>query len=168
ADFIPLANMTGLVEFAGIHKRRGRTYVTPQYWVLYLYSKYAGDTVVESATRVGSYDVHKGQVFAPEIPDVPFLDVLATVSSERGDIALFVVNRDPKRSQLCRIHISGFKSAANVRILRLAAPSLLTFNSEEHPDAVRPIESRSVMAGDGLEHAFPAGSVSVLLFSERR
>ncbi|HSU61828.1 MAG TPA: alpha-L-arabinofuranosidase C-terminal domain-containing protein [Bryobacteraceae bacterium] len=168
ADFIPLANMTGLVEFAGIHKRRGRPYVTPQYWVLYLYAKYAGEKVIESTTRVASYDVHKGQVFAPEIPNVPFLDVLATMNLENGRIALFVVNRNPKVSQLCHIHIGGFKSAPNVRILSLAAPSLLTFNSEEHPDAVRPVESQSVMASDGLEHAFPAGSLSVLLFSERR
>ena len=31
-----MANMTGLVEFGGVYKRRGRTYVTPQYWDLYL------------------------------------------------------------------------------------------------------------------------------------
>ncbi|MGI9074634.1 MAG: alpha-L-arabinofuranosidase C-terminal domain-containing protein [Bryobacteraceae bacterium] len=168
ADLIPLANMTGLVEFAGIHKRRGRTFVTPQYWVLYLYSKYAGDTILESETRVASYAVHNGQVFAPEIPDVPFLDVLATIKSDSGEIALFVVNRNPANPQLCGIHLGGFRARQNVTIFTLAAPSLLSRNDEEHPDAVRPIVSHAVMTAEGLHHTFPAGSVSVLVYSERR
>lgn len=168
ADFIPLANMTGLVEFAGIHKRRGRTYVTPQYWVLYLYSKYAGDRAIDSETRVGTYEVHKGQVFAPEIPEVPFLDVLATVKSDGGEIALFVVNRNPRNSEPCDIHLSGFGAAQDVTILTLAAPSLLTRNDEEHREAVRPIESHAAMDGDRLQHTFPAASVSVLVYSKRR
>jgi alpha-L-arabinofuranosidase len=168
ADFIPLANMTGLMEFAGIHKRRGRTYVTPQYWILYLYSKYAGDAALNSETRVGTYEVHKGQVFAPEISAVPFLDVLATVKSDIGDIVLFVVNRNPKESQVCDIHLRDFTASQNVNIFNLAAPSLLSRNDEEHPGTVHPTESHAEMDGDRLRHTFPPVSLSVLVFTKRR
>jgi hypothetical protein len=63
--------------------------------VLSLYSNYAGDSVIETETRVKLYDVHGGHVFAPEIVDVPYLDTLGTIDSGQGNLSLFVVNRDP-------------------------------------------------------------------------
>ena len=164
ADFIPMANMTGLAEYAGIHKSRGRTFVTPQYWILYLYSKYAGDTLIQSETRVATYDVHGGQRFAPEILNVPYLDVLATMNSANGDVSLFVVNRNPQKPQAGEIHLGGFAAPPDVRVFTVGAASLLARNDEEHPDTVRPVESQMPMKGDTLQHIFPAGSVTVLLF----
>jgi alpha-N-arabinofuranosidase len=168
ADWIPVSNMTGLMEFGGIHKARGRTYVTPQYWALYLYSRYAGDTVIGTEARVAQYDVHGGQVFAPEIASVPYLDVLGTVDSKSGDVALFVVNRDTKSSQAASIRLSGFAPAGVVKVLTLAAPSLLDKNDEERPNTIRLAESNEVMRGQTLKSIFPAGSVTVCLFSVKR
>jgi alpha-L-arabinofuranosidase len=168
ADWIPISNMTGLMEFGGIHKTRGRTYVTPQYWALYLYSKYAGDTVIGTEARVAQYDVHGGQVFSPEIPGVPYLDVLGTVDSKTGDVTLFVVNRNVKSSQAASIRLSGLTAAGDVKVLTLAAPSLTDKNDEERPNAVRLAETREVMRGDTLKRTFPAGSVTVCLFASKR
>ena len=168
ADWIPIANMTGLVEFGGIYKRRGRTYVTPQYWDLYLYSKYAGDTVIGTETRAQQYDVHAGQSFAPEIPAVPYLDVLGTMNSASGDVSLFVVNRNPKSSQPASIRLSGLTPQRDVRVFTLAAASLLDNNNEEHQNTVRPVESHEVMEGSACQHVLPASSVTVFLFSARR
>jgi alpha-L-arabinofuranosidase len=168
ADWIPIANMTGLVEFGGIHKRRGRVYVTPQYWDLYLYSKYAGDTVIGTETRVRQYDVHAGQSFAPEIPAVPYLDVLGTANSKNGDVSLFVVNRSPKSSQPVSIHLSGFTPPKNVKVVTLASPSLVDTNDEEHQYTVRPVESHDLIEGTALRHALPAASVTVFSFSGSR
>jgi alpha-N-arabinofuranosidase len=168
ADWIPISNMTGLMEFGGIHKARGRTYVTPQYWAFYLYSRYAGDTVIGTETRVAQYDVHGGQVFAPEIPGVPYLDVLGTVDSKTGDVALFVVNRNARSAQAASIRMRGFAPAGVVTVLTLAAPSLVDKNDEERQNAVRPAESHEAMRGDTLNRAFPAGSVTVCLFPAKR
>ena len=167
ADWIPIANMTGLVEFGGIYKRRGRAFVTPQYWTLYLYSKYAGDTVIGTETRVAQYDVHRGQSFAPEIPAVPYLDVLATLDSARGDIILFVVNRNPRAAQPASIRFSNFKPGPSIKIWTLWAHSLGDRNDEEHLNAVRPVESHVTMRGTILDHTFPAGSVTAISFSAR-
>ena len=43
--------------------------------------------------------------------------------------------------------------------------SLIDKNDEEHPDAVRPVESHVMMNGTALQHVFPATSVTVILFS---
>jgi alpha-N-arabinofuranosidase len=168
ADSIPIANMTGLMEFGGIHKTRGRIYVTPQYWALYLYSRYAGETVIGTETRVTQYDVHGGQLFAPEIPSVPYLDVLGTVDSKTGGVALFVVNRNAKSSEAASIRLTGLASVEDVKILTLAAPSLLDKNDEERQNSVRPAESHEVLRSGTLKHVFPAGSVTVCLFSGKR
>ena len=167
SDFIPMANMTGLVEFAGIHNRRGRTFVTPQYWTLFLYSKYAGDLVVESVTSAPQYDVHKGQVFAPEIPAVPFLDVLATRDSRNGNLTIFVVNRHPTASMPCEIQVDGFgfSSSPAAKIITLSGTSLHDHNDEEHQNTVRPIESRAKAVNGLIRQILPAGSLSVFVFS---
>jgi alpha-N-arabinofuranosidase len=165
ADWIPIANMTGLMEFGGIHKRHGRTYVTPQFWSLYLFSKYAGDTVIGTETRVGQYDVHGGVPFAPEIPGVPYLDVLGTVGAASGDVSLFVVNRNPKEPQPASIRLKGFRAKSSVHVFTLAAPSLLARNDEEHQAAVQPVESRETLEGDTLRHTLPAASLTLFLFS---
>jgi alpha-N-arabinofuranosidase len=163
ADWIPMANMTGLVEFGGIYKRRGRTFVTPQYWTLYLYSRYGRDTVIGTETRAPQYDVHRGQSFAPEIPGVPYLDVLGTVDSARGDVTLFVVNRNPRDAQPASIKLTDFTPAPDVKIWTLSAHSLLDKNDEEHQDTVRPVESRVTMRGMALHRVFPAGSITAIL-----
>jgi alpha-N-arabinofuranosidase len=168
ADWIPMANMTGLVEFAGIYKRRGRPYVTPQYWALLLYAKYAGDTVIGTETQVAQYDVHGGQPFAPEITGVPLLDVLGTVNSSTGDVVLFVVNRNLKASQATSIHLNDFTAAGDVKVVTLGAASLLDKNDEEHQNAVRPLESHAHVQDATLHHVFPPGSVTVFLFSRAK
>ena len=95
---------------------------------------------------------------------MPYLDVLGTVESKTGEVALFVVNRNPKSSQAASIRLSGFSPARDVKVLTLAAPSLLDKNDEERPNAVRPAESHEVLRGNTLQRVFPAGSVTVCLF----
>jgi len=164
ANWIPIANMTGLMEFGGIHKKYGRTWVTPQYWVLNLYSKYAGDTVVATHTRSAQYDVHGGQVFAPEITGVPFLDVLGTVNRGTGDLSLFVVNRNMRSSQPASISLNGISPPAKIPIWMLVAQSLMDKNDENQQDLIHPVESNALMRGRVLEYVFPPCSVTVILF----
>ena len=56
-------------------------------------------------TRAAQYNVQGGVAFAPGIPGVPYLDVLGTMSAATGNIALFVVNRNPKAAQPASIRI---------------------------------------------------------------
>lgn len=52
ANFVPLSDMTGLIEFGSIHKKMGKVYVAPRYWAFWLYSHYAGDIPVTTQTTV--------------------------------------------------------------------------------------------------------------------
>jgi alpha-N-arabinofuranosidase len=165
ADFVPISDMTGLLEFGGIHKQRGRVYLTPQCWAFSLYSNYAGDTLLRSQTEVRTYNVHQGVRRAPEISDVPYLDVLATRHSASGDIVLFVVNRDGINAIPASIRFKDFLPAATVQVRTLNAPAISTQNDEEHPDRVRPVSSTVTFSGAELHYAFPAHSVSLLTFA---
>jgi alpha-N-arabinofuranosidase len=167
ADFVPISDMTGLIEFGGIHKQRGRVYLTPQCWAFSLYSNYAGDTLVASQTEVRTYNVHEGVRRAPEIPNVPYLDVLATRQSGSGDLVLFVVNRDGNNAIPTSIRFKDFTPAASVQVRTLNADAITTQNDEEHPDRVRPVSTTLPLSGAELHYAFPAHSVSVLTFAKR-
>jgi len=166
ADFVPISDMTGLLEFGGIHKQRGRVYLTPQCWAFSLYSNYAGDTLLASQTEVRTYNVHEGVRRAPEIPDVPYLDVLATRHSASGELVLFVVNRDGKNAIPASIRIKDFPPASTVRVRTLNADAITAQNDEEHPARVRPASSTLPLSGAELHYAFPAHSLSVLIFAK--
>lgn len=167
ADFVPVSDMTGLLEFAGIYKKRGRVFVTPQYWALSLYSNYAGDTPVQTRTEVSEYDVHGGVRRVPEISSVPWLDVLATTDSRRHDLTLFVVNRDWRKSIPATIVIKDFAPAPQATVRRLEADSILSKNDEEHPGAVQPVATTLGVAGDNLHCEFPKHSLTVITLAPR-
>jgi alpha-N-arabinofuranosidase len=164
SDFVPVSNMTGLLEFGGIYKRKGRVFVTPQYWAFSLYSNLAGDRLAETETTVREYDVHKGVRRCPEISSVPYLDVLATRNSENGDLVLFVVNRDWKDAIPTTVRIKGFMPAPVVQVKTLTSSGLLARNSEEAPDNVRPVNSTLTLSGPEFRYRFPAKSLTVFIF----
>jgi alpha-L-arabinofuranosidase len=167
ADTVPVSDMTGTVDLGGIHKQRGRVYLTPQCWAFSLYSNYAGDALVGSRTEVGTYDVHEGVRRAPEIPNVPYLDVLATRHSDTGEIALFVVNRDWNNAISTVIRFKDFTPAGAVHVRTLSADAITAQNDEEHPERMRPVLSTLTLSWTELHYAFPAHSLSVLSFATR-
>lgn len=165
ADFVPVSDMTGLLEFAGIYKKRGRVFVTPQYWAFWLYSNFAGDIPVQTRTDVSEYDVHGGERRVPEIPNVPDLDVLATTDSRGPALTLFVVNRDWRKSIPSTIRIEDFSVGSRATVRTLNGDSILTTNDEEHPNRVHPVETTLRLTGSNLQYEFPAHSVVAITFA---
>lgn len=167
SDFVPVSDMTGLLEFAGIYRRKGRVFVTPQYWAFSLYSNLAGDRLVETQTTVREYDVHGGIKRCPEIPNVPYLDVLATRNSQNGDLVLFVVNRDWKNPIPATVRLDDFTPAAAAQVETLTSDDLLARNDEENPNNVRPVHSTVALSGAGLHYRFPSKSLTVFTFRKK-
>jgi len=168
ADSVRLANMTGIIDFAGIQKKRSRVFLTPQAWAFSLYSNHAGDTPLVTRTSVRHYDVHEGQRRFPEIPDVPYLDVLATRDSKKGDLVVFVVNRDWKNAMAATVEIRDFAPAGEAMVHTLTGDSLLVRNDEENPERIRPVASQENVGSGSLRHTFPPASVTVLIFKPRQ
>ncbi|MCL5006431.1 MAG: hypothetical protein M1404_07825 [Acidobacteria bacterium] len=167
ADFVPISDMTGLIEFGGIQKKLGKVYVTPQYWAFWLYTHYAGDTPVSTRTTVREYDVQGGVQRIPDISNVPWLDVLATTDSRTHKLSLFVVNRNWRDALAAEIQLNDFPEAATADVTTLTSDSILTENNEFHPDRVHPV-STQISASSGLiDYKFPPRSLTVLIFSRR-
>src|SRR5205823_9121234 len=164
ADFVPVSDMTGLMEFGGIYKKRGRLFVTPQYEAFSLYSNYAGDTPVATRTEVSEYDVGAVLRRLPAMPNVPNLDVVATADSLRRDLTLFVVNRDWKHPIPAVVVLKGFAATDRATVRTLSADSILAENNEEHPAAVHPVTSSLSVSGDSLHYTFPEHSLTVISF----
>lgn len=162
ADFVPVSDMTGLMEFGGIQKRHGRVFETPQYWAFWLYSNFAGDTPVQTQTVAGEYDVKGGVRRVPDIPGVPWLDVLATRDSRTHALSLFVVNRNWRQGISAQLRITGFAAAPEATVRTLSSDSILTRNDEVHPRRVHPITTQMHARASGFAYAFPAHSLTVI------
>jgi len=166
ADFTPIANMTGLVEFGGIWQKRGQVYAVPAYWALRMYANADATVPVETRTTVEGYDIREGNNRIPEIPDVPYLDVVAALNDGGDRLTVFAVNRHLHRDIPARLEISGLSPAPQARVQTLAGTSIYQPNDELRPAAVQPVES-SVRVGPAFEYLFPRASVTVLELRER-
>ena len=67
ADIVPVSDMTGIIEFGGIWKKRGRVFGVPAYWVFRLYSQADVTRLVETQNNGQKYDVVQGSTRLPTI-----------------------------------------------------------------------------------------------------
>jgi alpha-N-arabinofuranosidase len=162
ADFTPIADMTGLVEFGGIWKKRGKVFGVPAYWAFRMYSTADATTPVEVRVAVDSYDVEQGNKRIPEIRAVPYLDVVAALNDARNRLTLFCVNRNAAAGIPAILKIAGFHANSQAEVETLTGPSPGVVNSEEHPDAIRPRRDTLEVPGGDLRYTFPPASVTVM------
>jgi alpha-L-arabinofuranosidase len=161
ADIVPISDMTGIIDFAGISKERGQVYGAPGYWVLRMYSN-AQPTrrlKVEDASPV--YSVAQGSTRLPEIHNVPWLEVEAAQGATPDKLVLFCVNRSLNRDLAARIDLEGFVPRGTALIQTLTAPSIYAENDAMRPNAVTPRTS-SIKSISPLEYTFPHASVVVI------
>ena len=162
ADIVPIADMTGIMEFGGIWKKRGRVFGTPAYWVFRMYSNTDAGRPVEARTQVERYDMEEGSVRLASIPDVPYLDVVAARNNAGDKLTLFSVNRHLTKDITARISIAGFAAAGEGSAQTLDASSLYDKNDEAHPGAVVPRESPVKVEGLKLDYNFRHASITVI------
>ena len=164
SDFTPIADMTGLVEFGGIWQKHGRVYGVPAYWAFRMYSTADAATLVQTRVQGEQYSVSQGVRRIPDIPSVPYLDVVAALNGTGSKLTLFCVNRSLDRQIRATLRLSGFV-AASARGQELTAAGLYSFNDDANPEAVTPKELHLNSAGGEFQHSFPARSVSVIELS---
>jgi len=162
ADIVPIADMTGIMEFGGIWKRRGGVFGAPSYWAFRMYSNANAVQVVEARTEVEKYDVEQGSIRLPSIPDVPYLDVVAARNEAGDKLTLFCVNRHLTRDITARISVAGFAPGPEGFEQTLFAASIYDKNDEAHPEAVIPRERSLQWEGAEPECTFRHESVTVI------
>jgi alpha-L-arabinofuranosidase len=168
ADFTPVSDMTGLIEFGGIWKKRGQVYGVPAYWAFRMYSTSSATRPVAVMARGETYDISEGSNRLPEIPKVPYLDVVAALDDGGTTLTVFVVNRHLTRDLTAEIHLDHFQPAARARQTELRGASIYEANDETDPESVMPVESAFAVSGPVLKKAFPPSSVSRIEFRRER
>lgn len=164
---VKIADMTGLMDFAGIWKRRGQVYASPAYYVFKLYSVVKGDTVLPVTSDSGTYDVTGGDPPLGQVRNIPYIDVVATRSSS-GIITLLCVNRSlnqdiPTRFDLGPLHMRGIVHAE-----RISAVSRYEQNDEVEPEHIVPVPINFPAPAAGLlTVTLPHESVTVIRINVR-
>jgi alpha-N-arabinofuranosidase len=161
-ESVPISDMTGIMEFAGIWKKRSQVFGTPSY---YAFKMYAGTDIakgVPAIAKSGTYSVEHGVNRLPQIASVPYLDVAAAISSDGKTLTLFCVNRSIATDIPTKIVLHDFAAAHDAKVAVLSSSSLADSNDEVSPDKVQPTESRETIGSEGWTHVFPHGSVTVI------
>jgi alpha-N-arabinofuranosidase len=162
SDVVSISDMTGILEFGGIWKKRQQVYGAPAYWVLRTYANAEPTLLLSVDSNAPTYNIAKGVMRLPEITDVPYLDIVAAESKDRSKVLLFCVNRHLTRALKAKIDVStlGIASGA-VKITTIASESILTENDEEDPQRVAPVTHTRQLTGD-LDYTFPNASITVV------
>ncbi|MFT4114342.1 alpha-L-arabinofuranosidase C-terminal domain-containing protein, partial [Silvibacterium sp.] len=162
ADVVPISDMTGIMEFAGIWKKRSQVYATPAYYAFQMYAAADATTPVTVTSNAGSYAVKDGITRLPNIADVSYLDIVAAKNDAGDTLTLFVVNRHLTRDMATDVDVQGFAASGNAQVKTLDAPSLYNENTEMMPQAVVPKDSAVAVKGGRLHTVFPHESVTVI------
>ena len=162
SDVIHISDMTGILEFGGIWKKRGQVYGAPAYWVLRAYASAHPHTLLTVSSDAPTYSVTHGVTRLPEIANVPYLDVVAAESEDHSKVILLCVNRHLTRPQTATLDLSALGvSSVSAKITTLTAENILVENDEEDPSRVAPMTRTEPVQGS-FHHTFPNGSVTVI------
>ena len=167
ATEIEITDMTGIMEFAGIWKKRSQVYATPAYYALRMVSTAHATRPVAVDTQSGSYSVQHGVGRLPDIADVPYLDVVAALDDAGDTLTLFCVNRSLDTDIPANIRIDGFTPSAQAAVQTLRGDSIDAANDEDDPEHVVPERSQDALKAGFLHHTFPRTSVTVITLHKR-
>ena len=165
---VKLVDMTGLMEFAGIWKRREQVFASPAYYVFQLYSAAKGETVLPVIADSGTYSVKNGTRGYADVADVPYIDIVATRSTNGRNITLFCVNRSLVDDAPTQIYLRGFAAQPIAKIEQITAVSRYVMNDEVEPKRVLPqVSSLSFIEKKPLTITLPHESVTVIRLTEK-
>jgi alpha-N-arabinofuranosidase len=131
---IEIADMTGIMEFAGIWKQREQVYAVPAYYVFKMYTAVKGDTVLPVSTDSGTYDVKGGVRPLDNVVGIPYIDVVATRSSDQKMLTLLCVNRSLNEDVPIHFDLGKLRAVGPAEVQRIAAASRYEQNDEVEPD----------------------------------
>jgi len=167
SGMIPISDMTGIMEFAGISKRRSQVYASPSYYVFKMYANAAVDRQISVAANSGFYTVALGADRLPEIASVPYLDVTATLSRDGRKLTLFCVNRSLGTDIPATIRLQNFDANRTATVQSLSSAAIADVNDEVNPDKIEPVDRSEAADVTGWSHVFPHASVTVISMDRR-
>lgn len=164
---VPISDMTGIMEFAGIWKKKSQVYATPAYYAFSLYAGADANKTVETKVQAGSYSVAQGVKRLPEISDVPYLDVVAAESKDGKKLTLFCVSRSTGASIPTTIRLHDFAAKEMAQVKQIASEELSAANDETSPLRVTPQGTTIKVTGESVEYNFPKSSITVITLERK-
>ncbi len=162
SDVVAISDMTGVMEFGGIWKKREQVYGAPAYWALREYANTNPHYLLTVETDSPTYSVAKGITRLAEIAAVPYLDIAAAESADHAKLFLFCVNRHLTRAMNAQVDLSRFPAnKGSIDITTLQAENILAENDEEDPRHIVPM-TKTIPVRSELHYSFPAASVTIL------
>jgi alpha-N-arabinofuranosidase len=164
SDIVPIADMTGTMDLAGILKRRGKVFVTPSYWAFRMFSNEHPAWLMKVENDGPVYSVANGVIRIPDIDGVPWLEIVAAETADRDKLVLFCVNRSLQQDIKADIVLDGFTPQGSAQVLTLSSPHLNDENSDDNPHLIEP-KTSSIPAEGKFQYTFPHASVVVIQFA---
>jgi alpha-N-arabinofuranosidase len=162
SDVVSIANMTGILEFGGIWKKREQVYASPAYWVLRTYANAKPRTLLRVESTSPTFNISKGVTQLPEVANVPYLDVVAAESEDGSKLLLLCVNRHVTRPESAVIDLSSFAiDRGPAQVTTIAGDGVLTGNDEYNPNRVVAV-TRTEKFTANHSYTFPNASVTVI------
>lgn len=161
SDAIGISDMTGIIDFAGITKKHAQAYGTPAYWVLRAYSNARPQTLLAVQTDSPTYSVTHGVNRLPEIPNVPYLDVVAAESEDKKSLILFCINRHLNRAATADIDLAALNIQPGTATISTISGDILDENDDVNPINISPVIQHQAFSRK-LTHVFPSKSVTVI------
>lgn len=164
SNAVSVSDMTGIMEFGGIWKKRGQVYGAPAYWVLREYASRHPYWLLDVTSDGPTYSISHGVSRLPEIKDVPYLDCVGSEPEDRRSLILTCLNRRMDRTESAAIDLSALgATAGTASVTTITGDDLLVENDETDPRHVAPVTStEAIEAGKPFRHTFPKASVTVL------
>lgn len=167
SSIVPISDMTGIMEFAGIWKARSQVFAAPGYYAFRMYSTAHATRPVKVEAQAGSYSVKHGVGRIPDISNVPYLDVVAALNDKEDTLTLFCVNRSLDTDIPADIKVAGFADASTAEIRTLRSASISDGNDEDDPERVAPEKTEGQVERGDLQHVFPHESVTRIVLKQK-
>jgi alpha-N-arabinofuranosidase len=144
-----------------IQASRHGAFVSPLYWVNFLYGRHLGRDRLEATVEGPTFDTSR------EGTGVPVLDAVVSRSADGSEVYVKVVNTDPTSAVATTFELRGADVGPHATWHLLTADSLATRNSFATPDAIRP-RRQVIPAGGSFQAPLPPRSVSVISLRVKR
>jgi alpha-N-arabinofuranosidase len=160
---VKIADMTGLMEFAGIWKRREQVYAVPAFYAFQMYTSVKDDTILPVTTDSGTYSVAGGVRPLANIDNIPYIDVVATRSSDGKILTLLCVNRSLEGDIPTTFDLGSLKATGKAKMQQIKSTSRYEQNDEVEPRHVVPLDGSVEPSHSGaLSVTLPHESVTVI------
>ena len=159
ADKVTMANVATMVNAIGtIFTSDQGVFRQTIYFPLKLYRRECGAQALGCKVQSPAFS-------SKSFHDVPYVDVSATLDTDRKNVAIAVVNRHQSKPISTTIDIGGVTVGSNATVFEINGASPEIENSFSEPENVRIVQREMSKAGNKLEYVFPAHSITLLKMS---